>query len=431
MAAKKIYFETYGCAMNTSDSETMKGILTTEGFKIVSEKDKANVIIINSCIVKAPTLQKIVRRAKLYKKEGKVVIVSGCIPQAEPEELKDFSLVGTEGLIEIANVVNETLDGNIVKLLKRTNDKRLNLPKIRRNDIIEIVPISRGCLGNCAYCKVKSARGNLVSYEPKEILKQIRKSVKEGVKEIWLTSQDNGCYGHDIGTNIIELIKQILTIKGDYKLRIGMANPNFVRKYLNGFIEIFEDPRVFRFIHIPLQAGSDNVLKDMKRQYSSKDFIKICKTLRDKFLDITLATDIICGFPTETDDDFMETLKVCEKTQLDVINISKYYNMPGTASSKLKQLDTKIISARSKLMTELFHRLSLKRNNECVGWEDIVLIDEIGKDGSMLGRNYAYKPVLVKGKKLKIGDTVKVTIKRATKFNLYAEVIEKIKELKH
>ncbi len=422
---KKIYFETYGCALNQADSETMKGLLEQDGYVFSKTPTSANLIIINSCIVKSPTLSKILSRAKQYKKQGKKVLITGCISQAEPDLLHDFSILGTEQLGNISYAVQETLLGNMVHYIGRTNEKRLGLPKHRKNNIIEIVPISKGCLGTCTYCKVRFARGTLVSYPLKDIVAEVTRAIKTGAKEIWLTSQDNGCYGHDIGTNVVQLLDAILALPGDFKVRLGMANPNFIKRYLSDFLRLFEHDKLYRFLHIPVQAGSDSVLKHMKRKYTANDFKIIVQKLRMKFLDITIATDIICGYPTETDTDFFQTLELLEQTQPDVINISKFYPMPGTEASKLlHKYDTKIAAERSKQATKLHKTISKKRNEAWVGWEDVILIDDKGKSNTWVGRNYVYKPVVVSGR-FKLGDTLNVKITKASTFYLFAEKITK------
>lgn len=429
--SKKIFVETYGCALNQADSETMQGLLLQEGYTFSKTAASAHLIIMNSCIVKSPTLSKIITRAKQYKKQGKKVLIAGCISQAEPDMLEGFSILGTEQLGNIAYAVQEILLGNTVHYIGRTNDKRLNLPKLRKNKIIEIVPISKGCLGDCTYCKVRFARGQLVSYPQKEIVTEVKRALKNGAKEIWLTSQDNGCYGHDIGTNIVKLLDEVLALPGEFKVRLGMVNPNFIKQYLNDFLRLFEHDKLFRFLHIPVQAGSDLVLKHMHRRYTAKDFALIVNKLRMKFLDITIATDVICGYPTETDDDFFQTLQLLEETQPDVINISKFYPMPGTVASKLlKKYDTNIAARRSKKATDLHKRISQKRNNEWIGWEDIILIDEKGKNNSMIGRNYVYKQVVIPGRAT-LGSFVKVIITKASQFYLHAEKIKNISKKKN
>ena len=421
---QNIYFETYGCALNRSDSETMKGILEKNGFNIVSDIEKSDVIIINSCTVKLSTFNKFKFLLKKYSHlKNKKLIIAGCVSQTNLDMLKkaNVSAIGVDHISDIVEVVKETLSGKIIHLVGREkNVTRLNLSKNRENPVIEIVPISQGCLGNCSYCKVKLARGDLKSYSVAKIVKQVKDAAADGVKEIWLTSQDNGCYGLDINTNIIELLEKLVTIKGNFKIRVGMANPNFVYKYLDGFLKIFDDPKMFRFIHIPLQAGSNKVLRDMRRKYTKEEFIEVVTKLRSRYPDISISTDIICGFPTETEADFKETLDVVKKLSFDTINISKYSSMDQTDASKMKQLTSEIIKDRSKRMTDLYHKTAKNRNQFWMSWEGLILIDEYGKDDTAIGRNECYRPVIVDNSEneIELGDYIFTRVNKVTSFDL-------------
>ena len=416
---KKVFIKTYGCSFNTADSENMSGLLDKAGYKIVDNENDADLIIVNSCTVKNKAENKFWRDIKNIKQLDKPVIMAGCVPQAERDKSKfgGYSVIGSNQINNVVEVVNETLKGNTVQLLKKGRNPRLNIPKVRKNSIIEIVPINEGCLGSCNFCLTKFARGHLLSYEPDEIIKHIRNALNDGVKEIWLTSQDTSCYGYDININIVELLKKILELKRDFKIRLGMGNPDYLPDYIDELIEVFKDPRIYNFIHIPVQAGSNTVLKNMKREYTVESFIDIVDKFRAVHLNINLATDIIVGYPEETDKDFEQSLKVIKKTKPDVINISKFWPRPGTVAAKKHPLPTKLVKERSiKLMSE-FQKISLENNQKWLGWSGELLINEKGKEDSWIGRNYAYKPVIVKGD-LKIGDTISVKINNVTWFDL-------------
>jgi threonylcarbamoyladenosine tRNA methylthiotransferase CDKAL1 len=414
---EKIFIKTFGCSLNKSDSEVMAGLLEKEGYKIVDDKDKADLVIINTCTVKGPTERSFYRFLKNSK--GKKIIVAGCIPQADPELeiLEKYSLIGVSQLNKIGFVVEETLKENKVRLLKKEHNARLNLPKVRKNPVVEIIPICEGCIGSCAYCKVKQARGNLFSYDKKAIVKQAKDAVKDNVKEIWLTSQDNGCYGLDINTNIIELLNEVLKIKGDYKIRLGMINPNFALKFLDDLIETYKDKKMFKFLHIPVQSGNDRILKLMERKYNIKDFRKIVDRFRKEIPDITIATDIICGFPTETEEEFMNSYNLMKDIRPDAMNINMFWPRSKTKAAEMEQILSRDIKERTRKLTRLFHKIALENNKKWIGWGGYVLVDEFGKNNSIIARNYAYKQVILKGN-YKLGDEVKVKIKKATKFDL-------------
>ncbi|MBU0667053.1 MAG: tRNA (N(6)-L-threonylcarbamoyladenosine(37)-C(2))-methylthiotransferase [Nanoarchaeota archaeon] len=415
----KIFFKTYGCAHNQSDSEVMMGLLLDAGHKIVKTKKEADILIYNTCTVKDPSEKKFLSELR---NTDKKIVVAGCIPQSEPElnELKNYSLVGVKQIHRIVEVVKETLAGNIVQLLMHTKSKRQNLPKVRRNNLIEIIPLSNGCLGNCAYCKVKSARGDLESFCEDEIIEQFKTAVLEGVKEFWLTSEDTGTYGLDIGTNLPKLLKKILEIPGDYRIRLGMINPQYVKKYLKELITIYKDSRMFKFIHIPVQSGSNPVLKIMNRKYSVSDFKTFVLKLRKNIPNITIATDIICGFPTETDKDFKMTLELVKEFQFPVLNISKFYPRPKTKAALMPLLITEIPKERSKQLVLLNN--SLRCNDSWLSWEGDVFVDEKGKNNSFIGRNDFYKLVVLKGEEL-LGKRIRVKIIAVRRNYLEGEVI--------
>jgi len=414
----KIFNKTFGCTLNRSDSEVMAGLLKKEGYKIVDDEDKADLVIINTCTVKGPTENKFYRYLKNIK--DKKIIIAGCIPQADPELkiLEKYSLIGVNQLVKIGFVVEKTLKGNTVKLLKKEHNPRLNLAKIRKNPVIEIIPICEGCLGEpCAYCKVKQARGSLFSYDKSVIIKQAENALKDNIKEIWLTSQDNGCYGLDINTNIVELLKDILKIKGDFKIRLGMINPNFALRFLDELIEIYKNKKMFKFLHVPVQTGNNKILKLMKRKYTVEDFFKIINKFRKEIPDITISTDIICGFPTETEQEFLDSYNLIKEIKPDVLNINMFWPRSKTKAAEMKQILSRDIKERTRKLTKLFHEIALEQNKKWIGWEGNVIVDDYGKNNTFIARNYAYKQVILEGN-YKLGQKVKVKIKKATKFDL-------------
>ncbi|MBW2993740.1 tRNA (N(6)-L-threonylcarbamoyladenosine(37)-C(2))-methylthiotransferase [Candidatus Woesearchaeota archaeon] len=304
----QVFIKTFGCALNKSDSEAMAGLLKKAEFDITENIDKADVIIVNTCTVKGPSEKNFFNCLKDIKKLGKPIVVAGCIPQTDPEKVRGYNLIGTYEVSRIAEVVEEAVNDNVVELVAEKHSQRLNLPKSRSNNIIEIIPICAGCMGEpCSYCKVKSARGNLFSYYKNEIIKQAENAVKDGVLEIWITSQDTGCYGKDIDSSLPELLRELVKLEGDFKIRLGMANPNHILEFLDELIEIYKSDRMFKFLHVPVQSGSDRILKLMKRKYTADDFKKIISRFRKEIPGITISTDVILGFPSEAEEDYDKT----------------------------------------------------------------------------------------------------------------------------
>jgi threonylcarbamoyladenosine tRNA methylthiotransferase CDKAL1 len=340
-----VYVKTWGCGHNNSDGEYMAGMLATEGYGVVLESnkaDEADVWVLNSCTVKGPSQQTFENDIQKGIDSGKKVIVAGCVPQGNQggKLWQDLSVIGVQQIDKVVHVVEETLKGNTVRMLKESKEKDetgkkrktggapLHLPKIRRNPFIEIIPINTGCLNQCTYCKTKHARGDLGSYHSEEIINRVRAILDEGVLEIWLTSEDTGAYGRDIGENIVDLLRGIVKVLEDHPssvamLRVGMTNPPYILEHLDGIAQVLNHPRVYSFLHVPVQAGSTKVLTDMKRLYTIEDFERVCDVLLEKVPDITLATDIICGFPTETESDFEETIRILKKYKFKVLHISQ------------------------------------------------------------------------------------------------------------
>jgi len=426
----KIAFKTFGCTLNVADSELMMGLLRQAGHKIAKKADDADLVVVNSCSVKNLAETKFFRAVRDAEAKGKKVVCAGCVPQAEQgylsTKLKGYSVIGTKQLNMIVHVVEETLTGNVVQLLGTDKNKRLNVPKVRRNDIIGIVPIAEGCLGDCTYCKARLARGKLVSYDPEAIVKQVISDMRDGCKEIWLTSQDCGAYGKDIGTDIVALLRAVCEVEGDFMVRLGMMNPNFALEHLDDLISVFKEKKgkLFWFIHIPVQAGSDRILKLMNRKYTSADFVKVCEAFRAAMPEIAIATDVICGFPTETEAEFGETLELIRTVQPDVINVSRFWARPGTPAAAMEgQLHGRDTNLRSRQMEKVKGEVSLQRNKTWQGWSGSVIIDEKGTVGdgeSCVGRNYAYKPVGVKGR-FELGKTIKIRVLKSYKYYLASE----------
>lgn len=406
---------TYGCSVNKSDSELMATLLADADFEVVLESEKPEIILVNTCIVKGPTESRILRKLQDLQKDGKRVIVAGCMPAAYPKlaaRFKGFAVMGTNGL-DVVEIVRNYLESGHATGLRKSKEKVL-LKKVRYNRYIDIVPISEGCLGACAFCATKFARGNLVSYKPEAILAEIRESVKNGSKEIWLTSQDNGCYGFDIGMNLAELLRLVVKVPGDFRVRVGMMNPQHVLRFLDELIEVYKSEKIFKFAHIPAQSGSDKVLKEMRRGYTTKEFEKIVSKFR-KAMDVTISTDLIVGFPTETEGDFKETVELLRRVKPDFLNLSKYWPRKGTPAGGMKQLSRDVVAARSRKVAELYSKAVREKNKKLIGQVCSVTFTE-RKGPYSVGRNGLYRPVLVKGNL--VGKTCNVKITETRKSEL-------------
>jgi len=317
---KRVYLETYGCNANKSDTEIMMGILTEAGFEIVDSIEVSDVAIINTCIVKTPTAKRMERRIKEIYNSGKPLIVAGCMAKAERERIEKFaskaSMITPDAIDKIVDAVIRTINGEKVIVDSEKKEKVL-LPTIPLNKIISIVQISSGCLSACTFCETRIAKGILKSYRPSSIIERIKKDVKNGFKEFWITSQDNGCYGFDIGTNLAELLSAIVKIEGNFFVRVGMMNPVHLikrKELLKSLVQIFKNEKIFKFLHIPIQSGSNKVLKDMNRGHTVEEFLEVVDVFRKEIPEITIETDIIVGYPTETEEDFKKTVDLLKNS---------------------------------------------------------------------------------------------------------------------
>jgi len=413
---KRVYIETYGCNVNKSDSEIMMGILAESGFEIVSSIDLADIVIINTCIVKTPTAKRMERKIMEIYSSNKPLIVAGCMARAEPERIGKLapkaSIITPDAIEKIVEVVKRTLNGEKVIVDSEKKEKVL-LPKIPFNKIISIVQISSGCLSACTFCETRIARGVLKSYRPSSIIGRIKEDLENGFKEFWITSQDNGCYGFDIGTNLAELLNAIVKIEGNFFVRVGMINPvHLIRKkdLLENLIQVFKNEKIFKFVHLPVQSGSNKVLKDMNRGHSIEEFLEVVDLFKKEIPEITIATDIIVGYPTETDEDFEKTMNLLKALEPDIVNMSRFFPRPKTIAEKLKQLPIEIVNERSRKIHELAREIALKKNKKYLGKRLEVFVDEIGRDNSYIGRTINYKPIVIKSDKEVFGKILNAEI---------------------
>ncbi|MDD3264158.1 MAG: tRNA (N(6)-L-threonylcarbamoyladenosine(37)-C(2))-methylthiotransferase [Candidatus Nanoarchaeia archaeon] len=402
----KIFLKTFGCSYNFAESEIMAGILQEKGHQIVNELKDCDVAILNSCTVKNSADTKFLRSIKEAEDLNKKIILAGCYTQARKSHFLNskYPVIGTFNITNILELVNQN-SLNQKSILSTNDEFKLNNPRVLTNKIVGIIPISQGCLDACTYCLTRFARGKLHSYKKEDILQEIFNLTKKGVKEIWLTSQDDGCYGFDLGYNLVDLLKLILENKekiksltkdGFIKIRIGMANPRHFLTFYKDLIEILKDDIFYKFLHIPIQSGSNKVLLDMKRNHSVEDFIKMVNDFKKEIPEILIATDIIVGFPTETQEDFHETMSLMKIIDFDVVNVSRFWVRPYTQAAKMKQLDSKVIKERSLELSNYYYSRIKEKNEKYVGkiYKNC-LMDEIGTNNTSKFRNENYKQIVV------------------------------------
>jgi len=419
----KIYIEAYGCSASFADSEMISGLAVNGGHTLTQNESDADLNLVVTCSVKDVTANKMIHRIKNLK--TKPLIVAGCLPKAEKQTVEKFSenasMLGPNSLGQTLQVINSTLNGTKQIALEDSDLSKVGLPKVRLNPTVGIIEIASGCMSECTFCQTKLSKGDLTSYRIGDIVRQVEHEVEDGCKEVWLTSTDNGCYGFEIGTDLPNLIKMVSEIPKKFKVRVGMMNPMYMPRIKENLIESFDDKKIYKFLHIPVQSGSDKVLQDMKRGHTSETYRDIVKKIRGRFEDSTISTDIIVGFPTESQEDFEKTIELLKETRPDVVNLSRYSARPGTEAAEMEQIDVVEIKRRSKQVFELANTISYENNQKWLGWQGDVLFNEKTEEG-IKGRNFAYKPIYVKDN-VEIGQTNTVKIIDITNHSLVGKIL--------
>ena len=418
----KIFVEAYGCSASFSDSEMISGLILNGGHTLVDSSSKSDLNIIVTCSVKDATANKMIHRIKSL--NTKPLIVAGCFPKAEKSTVEKFSgnasLLGPNSLGRTLQVITSTLKGTKQIALEDSDLSKVGLPKVRLNPVVGIVEIASGCMSECTFCQTKLSKGDLTSYRIGDIVRQIETEINEGCKEIWLTSTDNGCYGFDINTDLPSLIDSVVEIPHDFKVRVGMMNPMYLARIKDDLIKSFDSDKVYKFLHVPVQSGSNKVLNDMKRGHTAETFRDIVKKVRDRFSEFTISTDVIVGFPSETLEDFEKTVKLLKETKPDVVNFSKYSARPGTEAAEWEQIDVSEVKKRSRFIFDLVNQIALENNQKWIGWKGEVLFDE-KTDELVKGRNFAYKSIFI-DESVKIGQKHLVEITDVTKHSLVGKI---------
>jgi len=413
----KVHVKSFGCSANHAEAEIIKG----QYGEHTNSEENADLIVLNICTVKGD--KGALDEIKVVKKNhpNKKIAITGCITPSIVEPIKNIdpnaTLINTHHINEFKTLERARQDSlsyaQPIKILK---------PRVRMNPVVGIVPISSGCMDACAFCSTRLVKGRLFSFPIEQIVEEVKNCVNDGCKEIWITGQDTCCYGFDRKTNLAKLMQEVVKVEGDFLVRIGMGNPRHLPKYLEEFVEIMKHPKIFKFVHLPVQAGSDETLKHMRRGHDVATFVNIVNKLREAIPKITISTDIIVGHPGETNEEFEKTLKLVEDLKINNINTARFQPRPGTFAARMEnQVHGNESKERSRKLTEVYKKVSHAQNNKWLNWEGDAIIDEKAKDG-MGAHNYAYKQIIVR-KDLPLGSKVRVKIVKAEYSYLVGEII--------
>ena len=414
----KVYIDSYGCTFNKADGQIMAGVLNENNIELVDNIDDADVVIVNTCYVKLPTENKVVYKIQQLQKNypDKKIIVGGCMVEIDPEKLDSIgpncSWIGPHQLNKAADVVKQTYCGDVVRERGFSKESKVGVPKVSDDGLIHIIQICEGCLGVCSFCCTRFARGPLNSYPIEDIKEEARKAIENGAREIQLTAQDTAAFGRDTGEKLADLIKEVANLDGEFRVRVGMMHPKNILSDVDEIIDAIKHPKVYNFIHLPIQSGSDKVLKEMRRGHTVDQYLEIVNKFKSEIPDLTLATDIIVGYPTETDEDFSKTVELLNNVGPSLIHLSKYQHRKGAISSSLKEIPHDVMKKRSKFLSEIKGEITKAENDELLNSYQNVLVVEEGSKGGFIAKTDSYIPVIVDN--VNLGDFVRVKITHAT-----------------
>lgn len=423
----KVYIESYGCTFNKADGQIIAGNLIENDIDIVDSIEEADVIIVNTCYVKLPTENKVTYKIQKLQKDfpDKKIIVGGCMVEIDPEKLDkigpDCSWIGPHQLNKAADVVNATYCGDVIRECGFSKESKVGVPKLMDDSLIHIIQICEGCLGACTFCCTRFARGPLNSYPIADIVKEAKDAIDNGACEIQLTAQDTAAFGKDSGEKLSDLIKEVANLDGDFRVRVGMMHPKNILNDVDEIIDAMKHPKVYNFIHLPIQSGSDKVLSEMRRGHTIDQYLDILSKFKNEIPDITLAVDIIVGYPTESDDDFDLTVELLKNIKPSLIHLSKYQHRKGAISSSLPEIPREIMKKRSKFLSQIKSEITEEENRELVNSIQNVLVVEKGSKGGFIAKTDSYIPVIVDN--VDLGSFVKVNITEATATYLIGDLL--------
>lgn len=386
----RLYAETYGCTYNFGDTEKIIEIARSQGCTIVETAEDADAVLINTCIVVTRTEEHMYERMRLY--ADKILVVTGCLP--------GLSIDCVLSVHPDAYIIDPDLIHSCYR----------EVGTVHAGDHA-VLQIAKGCNGHCTYCITRLARGKLVSFPLEDIVDQARAFVNAGVTEIQLTAQDVSSWGmdRDDGLRLPDLLSALIKIPGEYHIRIGMANPDTLLPILDDFLDAIADPKIFLFLHVPVQSGSDAVLRAMGRRYTAAQYEEICRRARERYPDIRISTDYIAGFCGETAEDAAASVTQILTTRPGKVNITRFSMRPGTPAAKMKNLPEPVKKERSRALTNAANVVYDANNEEWIGKTVDAVVTEVVRAGSVTARDRTYQNIVILSE-IPIGTRIRVTI---------------------
>lgn len=420
----RVYIEEYGCWLNKALTQYIRQLAAAEGAEVVNRLEEADTVVVNTCAVRAETERKILARLRELSSMGKRVAVTGCLVNVRPysivEAAPGASLVDPSCLEELRRF----LKGESVWFV-RVYRKWLQAHRHEKGTRY-ILPLQTGCTGKCGFCVEPIVRKGVVSLDPETAVKLIEEAVKRGAKEIYLTGQDLASYGVDLGVKLTDLLRSVLDeVEGDYRIRLGMMEPWMVKTFAAELAKLLKDERMYKYLHLPLQSGDDGVLKLMGRKYTVTEYKALTALFRRELGELSLATDVIVGYPGETWEAFDNTLKVVKELAFDKVHVARYTFRPFTpAYVERNVVPEPEKKRRSRLLSQLAAEVAAEINSRYSGRIIEALVTEDKKtSGTAIARTSTYKPVVVPDT-AKPGEWVKVKITSSTPNYLVGEILD-------
>ncbi len=408
MKCQKYYIQVLGCQMNESDAERVAAVLENLGYQKTQKEADADLVLVMACSVRQKAIDRIFGKArkwnKLKKKRKLITVLSGCVlPADKPKMAKIFDFI-----FEMKDL--KKLGRYLTKKDFNISDYLSVLPKYE-SSFKAYVPISTGCNNFCTYCAVPLTTGREKSRPEKEILSEVKSLIKKGYKEITLLGQNVNSYGKDFkekNINFSNLLKKINDISGKFWIRFLTSNPQDMSSKLIETIK--EGEKICEYIHLPVQAGNNEVLKRMNRKYTREHYLKLISKIKKEIPGVAITTDTIVGFPGETKKQFQDTLDIYNKVSYDMAFIAQYSPRPGTVAAKMKDdVLPEEKKQREKDLNKILKKTALKNNQKYKGKILEILVDKERK-GFLQGRTRTFKLVQFKGPKDLLGKFVRVKI---------------------
>ena len=439
---KKAFIQTFGCQMNEYDSQRMTNILTKGGYKIVKASQDADLILLNSCSVREAPENKIysfLGRVRNLKKENKNLIigVGGCVAQQEGSKILQREpavdlVFGTDNYNNLLEMLDEVNKGYRVLNTKWMSREKKVQNFVPAEDIHTpyiqgckaYLSITKGCNNFCSFCIVPTTRGREVSRSQDNILQEGENLIKRGIKEIILLGQNVNSYKAG-EIDFFNLLNSVSKIKGIKRVRFTSPHPKDWNEKLSQLMA--EREEICNQLHLPYQSGSDKILKLMRRGHKVKDYLEKIDYLKSLIPNVALSTDLIVGFPSESEEDFANTLKVIEKVRYDQIYAFKYSPRPGTRAAQLENdVPQKIKEERLKKILQLFEKIRAEKFEKALGsYKKILVEGRHPKDENLwIGRSEENTSISIESARLQVGDLALVKIKQKKKHSLHSELFK-------